>query len=277
MRLNPCLICSLLACAVVGGCQSSASPEIAAPTTQAAAPATQPRTIGLRGVFLDVYQMTVPAGTVSRNEDFWKRVDEQRVDPATYDLLLKNGVRVGVAPTGDWDYFKGVLETENAHTLKGTASAATSGSVMLTMRKGVRSQDIFYLSDRNELYGRTYDRCDNLMGISFRADPRRPGELRVALSPTVRATRTIFQVKYNGEEREIEQVAPEFLYDLNLRVIIPQDGFLVVAPSPDGEWPTSVGNSFFRKNGDVDQKEQLLVLVPRMNERPELPGAKATE
>src|SRR4051812_45992675 len=47
---------------------------------------------------LDVYVLSLPLGTVSRNEEFWKRVNEQALDVATYDLLFKNGVRVGEAP-----------------------------------------------------------------------------------------------------------------------------------------------------------------------------------
>src|SRR5689334_8957114 len=54
---------------------------------------------------VDIYQISVPLGTVSRNEQFWKRIDETCIDVATCDLLQKNGVRVGVAPTDEWDYF----------------------------------------------------------------------------------------------------------------------------------------------------------------------------
>src|SRR5687767_5663780 len=46
---------------------------------------------------LDVYQLTVPLGAVSRSQEFWKRVNETSVDVATCDLLQKNGFRVGVA------------------------------------------------------------------------------------------------------------------------------------------------------------------------------------
>lgn len=270
------LSCCLVA--VVGlataGCRSrnKKPPPATQPATQAV---VLPRNMGTRGVYLDVYQMTVPAGTVSRNDEFWKRVDEQRVDPATYDLLLKNGVRVGVAPVAEWGYFKDVLESENAQTLKGTASAASQGSVLLTMKRNVRSQDVFYLSDQNKLHGRTYDKCDNLLSVSFWADPRRPGELRVSIAPTVRGTRTVLQFKYNGDEREIQEVVPETLYDLNLRVVLPPDGFLVLAPSEIGNRPTSLGHTFLRKEGDAEQKETVLVMVPRMSEREELPGAKA--
>src|SRR5690348_9537112 len=42
-------------------------------------------------VYMDVYQLSVPLGSVSRNEDFWKRLDENVIDVGTRDLLLKNG------------------------------------------------------------------------------------------------------------------------------------------------------------------------------------------
>src|SRR6266542_3692986 len=49
-----------------------------------------------RAVQVDVYQLTVPYSTISRNEKFWKRIDETCVDVATSDVLFKNGIRVGL-------------------------------------------------------------------------------------------------------------------------------------------------------------------------------------
>src|SRR4051794_22546251 len=61
-------------------------------------------------VNLTVYRMLVPVRSVSHDENFWKHVDEQAVDPETYAKLYLNGVRVGVAPRYDWDYFRKILE-----------------------------------------------------------------------------------------------------------------------------------------------------------------------
>src|SRR5688572_30381845 len=69
---------------------------------------------------IDLYHLSVPFGTVSGNEAFWKRVDEQAVDVATYDLLLKNGVRVGVAPVAEWERFRRVIEDHPAVTKSNT-------------------------------------------------------------------------------------------------------------------------------------------------------------
>src|SRR5690348_11604391 len=55
-------------------------------------------------VYMDVNRIKVPFGTISANEAFWKRIDENVVDVATYDTLYRNGLRVGVAPGAEWPY-----------------------------------------------------------------------------------------------------------------------------------------------------------------------------
>jgi hypothetical protein len=212
---------------------------------------------------MDVYLMSVPSGAISRSSEFWKRVDEQRVDPASYDLLLKNGIRVGIGPNSDWEFFRGILEQNRALTTKGTATSGGTGSVELTMKKNVPWEDIFYLNDQDKLYGRTYEKCENLLGISFWPEPRKPGSVRISISPTVRSLRTRLQYTVRDEEREITDVQPEYLYDLNLRAVIPPDSFLVIAPSLQGKWPTSIGNAFLVSDRDAEQYEQVLVMVPR--------------
>jgi hypothetical protein len=54
---------------------------------------------------VEIFVLSVPRGTFSGNESFWKRIDEQCVDVATADLLYKNGFRVGVAPLAELDDF----------------------------------------------------------------------------------------------------------------------------------------------------------------------------
>src|SRR3954468_13872640 len=38
-------------------------------------------------VQVNAYKITLPVGAVSRNDDFWKRVNERAVDVPTYELL----------------------------------------------------------------------------------------------------------------------------------------------------------------------------------------------
>jgi hypothetical protein len=220
-------------------------------------------------VHLDVYQMFVPRGAVSRSDEFWKRVDEQQIDPATYDLLLKNGVRVGIAPNSEWaEYFRDIFDRNNAKAIPGSILANGAGSLELPMKKNVRSQDILYLDDQNELYGRTYEKCENLLGVSFWPEKRQLGALHITLAPVVRATRSHPEFTVRNEERVLVEVRPEFLYDLNLTTTIPPGSFLVLAPSLQGRWPTSLGSTFLTTDDEVEQKEQVLVFVARTGRGP---------
>jgi len=211
---------------------------------------------------LDVYQMWVPAGTLSNNEAFWKRIEEHAVDVATYDLLFKNGIRVGSAPRTEWPTLKAMID-QNPATVQHTAYLASDTRVV-ELETGVtkETQNIFYYDASNTLQGRTHDKAQNLMALTFRPVPRQVGDVRVTLCPVVRSTKRRFEVSGGGEEREITYVFPERLYDLNLRADVPADGFLVIAPSTEGRWPMSVGNAFFTKDGPTERLEQIIVLVP---------------
>src|SRR5688572_7519551 len=122
---------------------------------------------------LMVYQITLPEGAVSRSDDFWKRVDEHAVDVATYELLFKNGVRVGVAPAAEWEYFKNLLDAHPAMTRPTTFTGRANNDIELEMKKGVPLQHVFYYDTAGQLVGRTYERCNDLIRVSYRPAPRK--------------------------------------------------------------------------------------------------------
>ena len=214
-------------------------------------------------VYLDVYRLQVPAGAVSRNDEFWKRVDEQRVDVATYDVLSRNGLRVGVGRDADWHYFKGLISQSGGKCTRGRVNAAKEGYVELPMKEGMQFQNLFWFDDRGQLAGHSYEKCDDLLGISFQAAPRRPGEVVVKVCPIVRGLRRYFKVSLMGEEQEIDLVQPEHLYDLRLEALIPFQDFLIIAPSSKASWPTSLGGSFLVSKGKAEPLEDVLLIVPR--------------
>ncbi len=214
---------------------------------------------------IDVYQLHVPIGTVSRNEQFWKRIDEQCVDVATCDLLYKNGVRVGAASRGEWDYFKSIMEQHPAITQVSSVVGYDGKPVELPMRKDVTDQRIFYFDSSNQLLGRSFDVSENFIAMTFLPAPRKANTVRIALCPVVRAQRKKLEYSVANEERpEITYTYPERLYDLNLRADISEDQFFVVAPSGESTWPTSLGNNFFIADAAAEKMEVVLLLVPKM-------------
>jgi hypothetical protein len=226
----------------------------------------------IRIVQLDVYQLVVPLGAISRSEEFWKHVDEQSVDVGTYDLLRKNGWRVGMAPTGEWNYFHDIIETYPASSKPSALSASAVGgnsSMELSMKTAVPYQNVFYFNDVNALYGRTFERCDNLLNVTLQQVPRKPGVARVTVCPTVRSLRRRFEVTMKNDERVIEYVHPEHLYDLNLQTDIPAGQFLVLAPSPEVKWKTSLGATFLVQDAAAERLETVILLVPHAVEMEE--------
>jgi hypothetical protein len=102
------------------------------------------------------------------------------------------------------------------------------------------------------------------MSLTFQPAPRKTDTIRVALCPTVRTERKVLQYSVNNDEREIQYVHPEHLYDLNLRADVAVGHFLLIAPSPEGRRSTSIGNAFLVQNGPAERLEQLILLIPRV-------------
>jgi len=212
---------------------------------------------------VDIYQLSFPPGTYSRNEEFWKRIDEQCVDVATYDLLYKNGIRVGVADRSEMQHFQkfieGVVPVERF-----TVTATEIRDVEVEAKMNLSQQTIFRFGPNHQLSGDSFDRCDNVISLSFEPAPRKPGALRMTLCPTVRAHRKHLEFSVTNEEREIEYVSPESLYDLNIRVDVPLDGIMILAPSENAHrYPSSVGSAFLTKDTPAQKLEQVLVVIPR--------------
>ena len=214
------------------------------------------------GLRCDIYHLQVPFGTISRNADFWKHVDENAVDVATYDLLLKNGVRVGQAPVAEWEYFRQIMSQYPAVTKQTSLVAAEAKPVELPVRKEQPFQDVWYFNARNELRGQSYDACENVLNVTFQQTPRKPNTMRVTLCPVVRAKMKRLEFSPLNNEIEVTYTAPERLYDLNLRTDVAVGDFLIVAPGSEATWRTSVGNNFFITDGPTERMENILLIIP---------------
>src|SRR5438105_4488134 len=83
------------------------------------------------------YQITVPVGTVSRNEAFWKRIDETSLDPARYDLLRRNGMRLGVAPVSELEGICTMLQDTPAPAKVMGTIGADAKNIELPMRSEI--------------------------------------------------------------------------------------------------------------------------------------------
>jgi hypothetical protein len=217
-------------------------------------------------IVLDVYHLLLPAGAVSNSDEFWKRIDEDAIDVATHDLLLKNGIRIGLGHDNDWPYFKGLLgKHPSSKQSRLRSEPGKEGYLELGMRTTIPEQSIFGIDDQGVDWGRRFEKCDDLLGISFIASTHNPGEAVVKVCPIVRGLRQTYSVSIlNNEETQIEQNHSEHLYDMRCEAVIPVNTFLIVSPSKQAsQLATSLGATFLTSEGKAEPLEHVLVLVPR--------------
>src|SRR6185437_11101074 len=124
------------------------------------------------------------------------------VDVGTHDLLFANGFRVGIAPRTDWDYFKQIIESNNVVSQMTAASGVTASTLEIPVKSKVLKQFITYFHPVNGLVGQMYDRCDNAMTVRFEPVPRKSGEVRVTVTPLLRAERTELMYTIRNEVQE---------------------------------------------------------------------------
>ena len=221
---------------------------------------------------LVTYKITVPLGAASRSDEFWRHVDERAVDVPTYETLYKNGLRVGVAPTAEWDYFRTILEQNPAVTQPSAYTGREAKHIDMELKEKVDYQNIFYLNPSGDLIGQTYERCDNLLRVGFQPAPRKPGTVRVTMVPLVKALREVWVPTGATSGLAHQSIRPERLFDLNLTADVPLDSFMVVALSPEGRWPSSLGNVFLVSDGIAEQTETLLIFRPMVFRQKTMPG-----
>lgn len=272
-RITSTVATVLNACVLFTGCAAAPAtvdPATATPSAPAASAdgvpldaAAAPRRVYAIGV----YRLAVPFGDVSGNDDFWKRIDETVVDPATYDLLYKNGLRVGAAPVAELGDLQDRLDADTAQLETVTADRAER--VEMEMKLGLPKQVLFYYdstADGVRAVGRSYDACDNVIYLSFRPVPGGGGAVELTMSPAVKSKRRRTEYTVRGNEVERVYDDPQTLYDLNLRVDLPLDHFLVVAPSAEASQETSVGHAFLTEDEPAERVEKVLVVLPEARE-----------
>ncbi|MEM8875027.1 MAG: hypothetical protein AAGD32_12320 [Planctomycetota bacterium] len=210
---------------------------------------------------LTVIDVTVPAGQISRNEEFWLRFDEQIVDVASSDLLQKNGIRVGVAPLVELVELQDMIQDPGAR--RTDVLQLEDKFIELPVKDNVIREDLFWFDDQNRVNGRTVENANYHMMVGFRRTPRRTDLLTVSISPGYRETRQNLRWRRGGDREVIEWQANELLYDLNLRTDVAVGQCLVIAPGPDSDRVGSIGSAFLRDIEGPERVERVMVVVPQ--------------
>lgn len=247
---------------------ASAAPKNPSPSSDAIRPAApekiipgqDPPAIFRPIVNLTIYQYVVPAGTLSADDEFWKRVDESAINVKTHDILDRNGIRVGLAPFVDWPKLSRRLVQLDPKSKPEIFTSAGTTNIEVPMKLSVPRQIIYHFTPDGRLPVRSYDDSANILRLEFKPAPRKAGDLQVELCPMVRSLRK--SILSTGEE--VGFYTPETFFDLSLLADVPLDSMLIIAPSRSAKESMSLGKAFFTGETDTGQTETIVILTPQI-------------
>jgi hypothetical protein len=244
---------------------SSADPATPLTADQTAPPIPHIAVSESEVILVYLYQLTVPWGTFIHNDKFWKLIDEDSVDVGTYDLLYKNGLRVGHGRLGNFPAYAALIDKE-AFGVRTTQffNVAGGGTNILNVNPEDPTQEIteetLFVFDRNGLNGRSYAHCQNRLLFSFIWEPHQNDTVRIDLCPTVEVVRTRMDWWLQDNPKGNPALNSEHLYELGLRLDLGPDDFLVIGASPAASEAHRVGNLFLTHDLPTQRVEQLLLL-----------------
>jgi hypothetical protein len=214
-------------------------------------------------VNLDIYYLDLGAGAVSNNKEFWKRIDEEAVGVGNRDVLEKNGIRAGIAPRSEADFFGKFFTTQPHHTRKSRVDGFHSETIKMEMETPFDRQDLFvYHKGQQQPEGRSYESGVNNLMLTFGPTPRNSSSVRITICPVVHSQRQ--RMEFTSRNQEVQNTVNEddCIYDVSLTTDVPEDSFLILAPGGDAARSMSVGGSFLLKRNQTERREQVILLVP---------------
>ena len=267
----------------LGGCTQLAStpadPKVDAPAGAAQAGAAQAVAVDaadrtLRVLGLRIFELDLPRGRVSANRQLWRRIDEQAVDPGTYDVLYANGVRVGIAPVAEIEHVSQALGSDQTRRVDIFGKTTGRQTQELPVESGIFEKTLFWFDADKRSKGRTFQRCQTLLAVSFEPTPGRPETVRVSVAPVVRSSDPRTVVTPSGDDYQVTLERDTTIFDLKLTADVPLGQFLIVSPSEELKWPTSIGRQFFCHEEPGELLERVFVIVPQVVAQKDVPPAQ---
>ncbi len=213
---------------------------------------------------LVIFTITLPHESVSVNEEFWKRVDEQAVGTAVADRMRKNGIRCGTVPRSESLYFSSFFDHQPHALSLSHVEGFHSETVPVGTERQFDRQDLFFFNASDQLEGRTYDHATDRLMLSFDRAPRQLGAVRLTICPMVQCQKMQLGFSPLNQEFETPIKQEDHLYDLGLTADVPGDSFFVIGPGSEAAGSTSIGGTFLTLPDKTQRKEQVIVIVPTL-------------
>jgi hypothetical protein len=268
LALELALVAALSACAAKHSATQQSDAQAVAPSVDTASSAytSTEESAGAnyalppQVILVYLYQFKTPVGFISKNNMFWKYVDEDALDVSTYKLLYRNGLRLGRVAEQNRAKMLGILDDQSSIVQFGWFSTVSGkDGLPVDMTPELGDQLLFVLGPHG-VTGRWYDLSKDRFAFAFQWERHRIGVVRVTICPVITTQRQRFNYAVADDPDEQSIVRDENLYDLVMRADLGPDETLVLAPSPAADDPYRVGSRFMIRDGPTERLEQILIL-----------------
>ena len=164
-----------------------------------------------------------------------------------------------------------LLETDAARTIDVVGKGTGRQTQELPVETGVFEKTLFWFDAAKRDKGRTFQRCDTLLAVSFEPTPGQAQTIRVSVTPVVRSTEQRPVITSTGDDYAVTMRRDETLFDLKLTADVPLGRFLIVSPSEELRQESSLGRQFFTREVPGEILERVYVIVPQVVAQKQIP------
>jgi len=229
-------------------------------------PTPAPTTAGPRVPFIRLGATAVafPAGTLTRSEAIWSKLNAKPWHAETRALLSLNGMRVGLLKGDAWAEMAQTFADLKGTRLKSTSLPAFPTSpVTVFLQREDFHQTIFTFRLNGTMFGMDYPPGDMLMSVNCFANPAAPSQVAMNVMPLVRSARSRMRQTKTEGRYTFTRMPEIYTFDAAAwQTTITSKDIIVIGPAIGAERASSLGHRFFFRQVDGATFETVLLLTP---------------
>ena len=205
-----------------------------------------------------------PAGTVTRSEAVWDKLDHKPWTPNVRALLTLNGIRVGMLKSEAWpELAKTFGELKGIRLRSAKLPAYPASPVQVFLNRNDRYRTVFSYRLDETLYGMDYPPGEAMISVQCIVHPTVPSRMTMAVMPLLQASRqkmryTKSNGRYNFTKVPVLSGFPELAWQISLTT----NDVVMLGPGRRAERSSSAGSMFFFTDVNGVTFETVLLLAP---------------
>jgi hypothetical protein len=219
-------------------------------------------TVRVVRLVFDVVRADLPLGGVRDAPKIWNHVDQLQANSDGGALLIKNGMRIGVASPEAWSVIRAILDRPDIEVRRDQFVAPSGQPLAILLSAIDQDQPIFAYGPDNRLNGKTFAAGEKLLDLDYEYHPDGKTDLRLMLE--VRRDLGVMRWEHNnGVIREVPAYDRDVFETLTALITLKPEEFLVVGLGSRADNPFLIGNQFLTFEKESKRFETLLFITPK--------------